>query len=301
MTPIPAEEATAYKGSPLSLGAMQHHTEFAPQELVDPSLLQAYLKAGSAMLLSVFPLKRYSVLPYAGQMTIEIPAAVKDKITIRRMEPKRMASAVQDISVPLWNDETRPVARGDGFVALQVTDTFQWILDIHHRGSKHHYVPMLIEAQKVAEALVEEWLRGLATSTGKAGIGIYDPGSGLSMEDQAAQLRQIQEQAFIEKIRQADIAHGANRLNEITDFHRVAAEWMGVERPWFKPIFEVVTKFCPGCTERIPQGSKRCRYCQLDLVEWYQRQYRDHARIEELDPAVYAHLVDTGKIVTKKT
>lgn len=299
MTPTPAAEETVYSGDPVSLSALQHEINHPMQGAVDPSLMRAYLTAGVASVISVFPLPRTSVLPYCGRLTLAIPAARKDRILVRKMEPRRMAVPVQDLSVQEWTDEAKAVPTGQGYVMLQVTDTFQWILDVTSRD-KHSFIATPVKARIVAEALAEDWSRGLSAGMGTIGIGVYNP-EGASIEIQAARLRKSQEDAFTAKIRQADLAHSAGRLNEITDFHRVAAEWMGVERPWFKPIFEVVTKFCPGCTERIPQGSKRCRYCQLDLVEWYQRQYRDHARIEELDPVVYAHLMDTGKIVTKKT
>lgn len=294
-----SSEPTSYKGEPIGLGGLQHEHAYTPQGAVDPSLLSAYMKAGSAILLSVFPLKRYSVLPYAGQMMIEIPPAAKDRVFIRKMEPRRMASPVQDTSLPLWEDEVREVSRGEGYVALRVTDTFQWVLDIHHRGDKHHYVPMAISAKSVAEALAEDWVRGLATQTGRAGIGVYDP-QGPPMAEQARELRRVQEQAFIEKVRQADISSAANRQSEITDFHRVAAEWLGIERPWFKPILEVITKDCPGCAEKMPEKAKRCRICQLDLVEWYLRQYKDPEQVRMKDPVIYEHLVETGKYTRPK-
>ncbi len=291
------DEITHYQGQPIHLGGMEHEIAHTPQGPIDPALLDVYVKAKTASIISVFPRAMRVDLPYSGRLALILPQSRKDRIVIRAMEPRVMARPIQEQGIPEFRDTVRDCPRGEGYSVLTVTDTFQWILDITV-ADRHNFIPRAISAREVAEALVDGWIRGLATQTSQAGIGLYRPEDG-TMEEQAARLRQRQEIAFVEKIRQADLAHSTNRLNEVTDFHRLAAEWMGVERPWFKPIYETITKSCPKCAERVPSQALGCRHCQVDFPDWYTKYRLDTKTLKLDDPAVYEFMVKAGRIKEK--
>ena len=299
MGPInPASDPNTYGGEALNLGNLQHEQNAPKAGPVPGHFLNAHTKAGTAVIVSVFPVFRYRNLPLVGQLLLLLPPAVKDKIRARKMRPEVMANAVQDgrfaNSLP-WTDEPeQDVPRGRGYSTLTITDSFQWILDITD-SKRHNYVPAPIAAQDIAEGLVAEWTSGLASGGGRAGIGLWNPDSG-SLEEYVRQLRAGQEVFFRELVMLGDLNFARTGQKEITDLMRLGADWLGVEKPWNQSIEEVIQKRCPACTAKIPQEALRCRNCQTDLPQWYASYKFPPPEIFAQDPHVGRFMQDRGML-----
>jgi hypothetical protein len=296
----PAADPNTYGGQPLNLGNLQHDEQHPKPGPVPSHFLNAHTKAQTAMIVSVFPVFRYRQLPLVGQLLLLLPPAKRDQIRIRKMRPEVMANAVQPpdyANLLPWTDEPeQPVTRGQGYSALVITDSFQWILDITET-KKHSMIPAPIPARQIAEATVAEWTSGLASGAGRAGIGVWNPHDGFDLNQFVAQLRAGQEIYFRELVMAADISFARTGQKEISDLMRMAAEWLGVDREWNKAIEEVIQKRCPACTTKIPQESLRCLRCQTDLPLWYQQYKFPAVEIFALDPHVGRFMQDRGMIV----
>lgn len=298
MGPTPALDPNSYGGQPLELGNLQHEQSHPQPGPVPGHLLNAHTRAGTAVIVSVFPVFRYRNLPLVGQLLLLLPPAARDKIRARKMRPEVMANAVQDPrftgAVP-WTDEPEiSVPRGRGYATLTITDSFQWILNITET-QKHTFLPSPIAAQNIAEALVTEWTSGLSSAAGRAGIGVWNPAEG-PIEDYARQLRALQEVYFRELVYAGDLNFSRTGQKEITDLMRLGADWLGVEKEWNKLIEEVILKRCPACTARIPQEALLCRNCRTDLPHWYQTYNFPGVEIFAQDPHVGKFMQDRGMI-----
>lgn len=296
----PASDPNTYGGQPLNLGDLHHEEQRPKPGPVPAHFLNAHTKAQTAMIVSVFPVFRYRQLPLVGQLLMLLPPAKKDQIRIRKMRPEVMANAVQMpeyANLLPWTDEPeQSVTRGRGYSALVITDSFQWILDITET-KKHSFVPAPIPARQIAEATVAEWVSGLSSGSGRAGIGVWNPGDGFELDQFVAQLRAGQEIYFRELVMQADINFARTGQKEITDLMRLGCDWLGVDREWNKSIEEVVQKRCPACTKKIPQEALRCQGCQTDLPLWYQTYKFPAAEIFAGDPFVGRFMQDRGMIL----
>lgn len=252
------------------------------------------------MIVSVFPVFRYRQLPLVGQLLLLLPPAKRDQVRIRKMRPEVMANAVQTsefANLLPWTDEPeQSITRGQGYSALVITDSFQWILDITET-KKHNYIPAPIPARQIAEATVAEWTSGLASGAGRAGIGVWDPDNGFALAQFVAQLRAGQEIYFRELVMAADISFARTGQKEISDLMRLGADWLGVDRDWNKSIEEVIQKRCPACTKKIPQEALRCQGCHTDLPNWYHQYKFPAAEIFATDPFVGRFMQDRGMIL----
>lgn len=298
MGPTPALDPNSYGGQPLELGNLQHEQHNPQPGPVPGHFLNAHTRAGTAVIVSVFPVFRYRNMPLVGQLLLLLPPAARDKIRARKMRPEIMANAVQDPrfanKLPWVDQDEISVPRGQGYSTLTITDSFQWILDITET-QKHNYVPAPIPARNIAEGLVAEWVSGLASGGGRAGIGVWDPAGG-TLEEFVRQLRAMQEVYFRELVMAGDLNFARTGQKEITDIMRLAADWLGTEKDWNKTIEEVILKRCPACTAKIPQEALLCRNCRTDLPHWYQTYNFPGVEVFAQDPHVGKFMQDRGMI-----
>lgn len=296
----PAHDPNSYGGQPLTLGDLQHEQQRPTAGPVPLHFLNAHTRARTAMIVSVFPVFRYRQLPLVGQLLLLLPQAKRDTVRVRKMRPEVMANAVQSpeyANILPWTDEPETtITRGAGYSALVITDSFQWILDATET-KKHSMIPAPIAARDIAEATVTEWTSGLSSGQGRAGIGVWDPDSGLALEQFVAQLRAGQEIYFRELVMAGDMKYARTEQKEITDLMRLGCDWLGAEREWNKSIEEVIQKRCPACTKKIPQEALRCQGCQIDLPMWYQTYKFPAIEIFAMDPFVGRFMQDRGMIV----
>lgn len=158
-----------------------------------------------------------------------------------------------------------PAASKDKPVTLTVNDTYAWLRNWSVDEFTLYQAP--ISAQTVAENLVHSWGASMVGSNQGFGPGIIIIAGTTPTEDELEAVRIRQEEFFNFLINTADDYEQRGERHLITDIHRAAAEWMGVQgRSWAKAIREKRYIPCPECQEDILEGARKCKHCQSVLV-----------------------------------
>lgn len=177
--------------------------------------------------------------------------------------PKAMSLELRHEGVKTYRIEAAP---RNSYSTLLVRDTFSYCRNLHaddfelYRGE--------VKASIVADNLVRAWAQSTVGSNREFGPGILIC-AGLKptkLELDAALSRQ--KAYFNALINEAD-GFAIRGAGEITDAHRLAADWMGTnDRKWARPITKIDFRSCPFCQEDIRQGAIFCRFCQQDVAAW---------------------------------
>lgn len=197
---------------------------------MNPSMIPGH--SGPRTLLSIFPIAQSLTLRHEGYKTYELPAVKKGEHAL-----------------------------------LAVNDTFSWNRDF----SKEEFMlyPAPIPGQVVAENLIQAWAHGkIGTSDGLGpGIILLEGTKPTPAELELA--NSVQESYFRHLIYEADQKFIQEGGLNITDLHRVAANWMGLnDRQWIKPIVEINLVNCPACAEQIRAAAKVCKHCHTNIPEF---------------------------------
>lgn len=189
-------------------------------------------QSGPRLILSVFPLPQSLELRHEGLKQYYLPAAPKGK-----------------------------------YSTLLVHDTFAWNRNWHADAFELFQAP--ISAASVAENLIQRWSNGLIGTKDGLGPGIMICAGLEPTPEEIDVVNQRQSDYFSSLINEADTLFGREEFTAITDTHRLAADWMGVnDREWAKPITRVEMRACPACAEQIRGAAKVCRWCHTDLREF---------------------------------
>lgn len=209
--------------------------------------------------LSVYPLARQIEMKHLGVTLYSLPEAENDKIIIR--EPMVFGRPIKD-------DVVKAVKPGDGYVLLNVYDTFQYIRDLMSDDTSAT-IPMPIDAQTVGNSIVEIW--------GNPSMGVtFGPGIKLIEGDaptaeELTYVRDRQYNYFVALVQDGDSKERRGESHNITDVHRRACTSLGVERPWNVRIREnQITKPCPACARDILSAALVCQHCHVNLVKFYE-------------------------------
>jgi hypothetical protein len=176
---------------------------------------------------------------------------------------------------------TMPKAEPGKHVTLRVDDTFS----INKNYGTGQMYRADVSAAVVAENLVHAWTRGkVGTDSGFGpGIIICEKAEPSPHEIQMANDRQTA--YFRHLVNQADSLHANGENKEITDEHRLAAEWMGLgDRQWSRPIERVEMKRCPACAEEIRSDAKLCRHCRTNIDDFIAAQLAKLQPVAAVEP-----------------
>lgn len=237
------------------------------------------IQPGRATLLSIFPVELSITSNHAGRAVYVHPPADKARILEVTMNPERLMVQSADPDQPMFTFSTpKECSSGErGYTLLHVCDTYQWC----NNYEREKMEPLPISAAIVAESLERSWVQGQRTASGKIGIKVLDQAKALKPQlddlwaDQTAYFRSL--------VNEADKHDQDAERKYITEIHRVAAKWMGIEnRPWCKPMEERHVKRCPACSSDILAEALVCKECSTFLPEFY----RAHQISWETDSAV---------------
>lgn len=152
---------------------------------------------------------------------------------------------------------------------LTVNDTF----GINKNFSSGQYWAAPIPASVVADNLVQAWAKGRVGN--KEGVG---PGVLVCKElvPDAAEIETVmglQEAYYRFLVNDADLKNAHDQVKHITDEHRIAADWMGVkDRAWAKKMERIDMQRCPACAEEIRETAKVCRFCNVHIAEFLEKE-----------------------------
>lgn len=217
-------------------------------------------KADRRTILSVYPLARQEEQKHNGFTLYSLPAAEKSLIVIR--QPFVYGHPVMD-------DVVTEVPTGEGYSLLHVYDTHQYVRDLY--SDEERTIPLGIGADVVAQALVDIW--GRSGWGAKAGFG---PGVCVIENDTPTTAELERERSrthayLLWLISDADDRWTLGEAKNITDEHRRAAKWVGVDREWCKIIKANQTvKQCPACARDILGEALVCQHCHVNLVKFYE-------------------------------
>jgi hypothetical protein len=166
-----------------------------------------------------------------------------------------------------------PAAEPGGYQTLMVHDTFSYNRNYHVEGFALFEAP--VPAQVVAENLVQAWSTGLVGTKDGLGPGIMICAGLTPTPEEIAEVNKRQNAYFRSLIGEADALEGIHKAKDITDLHRLAAEWMGAkDRKWFRLISRVDSKSCPACAEEIRAEAKVCKHCNTNIAEFLAKEQR---------------------------
>lgn len=182
----------------------------------------------------------------------------------------------------------------DGFSSLFVPDTFA---SLRSPGTGQYY-PAPVPASVVVENLVSVWTRGRLGSSAGVGPGVLivegvNPSNPTPEEIKTAvaAARARQEEYFRYLINDADIRFTKEGQMNITDDHRMAAEWMGVrDRKWAQKIEAVEPKHCPACGEEVLATAIICKHCGRDMEEFVEQRNAKKAKAPTSEQLLEAKL-----------
>jgi len=256
-----------------------------------PQSIATKITPGKEVILSVFPSLMVLETQHAGMHKYVHPPCQRDKIIQLTNNPDR--TTVQPAKEgPSFFYQEIDVDMGEGYAMIEVFDTYQitrdWTVD------NEVYLNRPIPAggpHGVAVDIVKCWTSGRFTESaaGGPGIRVYDPTRDL--QEQLEMLRAHQSTYFKDLIHQADEFAQRAEMRNITNLHRLAAEWEGVkDRKWFEAIQAKVTKSCPGCGETINANAIICKHCNINIILFAEEMGKRNILIK--DPVISLYAAD---------
>ena len=224
------------------------------------------VEPGRTTMLSIFPVEMFLSTPHAGVFTYLHPAAKKDKILTMSVNPNRVSIQSPDpLAKPFTLTETTPKS-GRGYTLLNLYDTYQWCTNYAHDRME----PLPIASGIVAEALERIWISGRRTESGRIGIQVLNNDE--PIERQVDNLWANQTAYFRSLVNEADKFEMDRDRKYITEIHRTAAAWIGIEtRPWCRPLEERRSKRCVACAKDILAEALVCSECSTFLPEFHEK------------------------------
>lgn len=161
-----------------------------------------------------------------------------------------------------------PSAPKGKFSTLTVRDTYAWVRNFSADNFELYQAP--IAGTVVAENLMQRWSMGLVGTRDGLGPGILVCAGLEPSPEEIVHAKNQQEAYFRELILEGDVLFAKpETAGDITDVHRMAAEWMGAQdRAWYKPIQHILMATCPACAEEIRSTAKICRFCRTNLADF---------------------------------
>lgn len=159
----------------------------------------------------------------------------------------------------------------DGYSKLVVLDTFATCKNF----SSGALYPAPVPASVVADNLIQAWTKGrVGTSQdSQLGPGILICAGPEPTEAEVASAKELQTAYFRKLVNDADASFSKEGSLNISDDHRMAAEWMGTkDRKWAQPITPAETKRCPACAEEIKAAALICRFCNTNIRKFLEEE-----------------------------
>ncbi len=193
-----------------------------------------------------------------------------------------------------------PAAPRGKYVLYKVFDTFERILRISNDTGDREFQPGFVPSAVVAECLVTSWADQLLGQSQRASSGEAATARGGIMiiagdkptEEELFQIQSQQESLARWYVKNGNDFNQQGKQTEITNIHRMMAEWLhgnaAKRLPWFHEQEMADIKSCPKCGEAINGSALSCRFCQIDLIAFYQKY--THIKVEVKDPVVAAFI-----------
>lgn len=147
---------------------------------------------------------------------------------------------------------------------LKVFDCYQFERD--WAQEEEAYIPRFIPCDVVADDLYREWaMNRIGGNKGfLPGVIVCEGEEPTAAEKSKAD--KLQSNYFQWLVDDGTTMFSRGDLNGITDLHRVAAKWLGIDLPWVKSYDERV-KFveCPHCFSQIDSRASVCKICLREV------------------------------------
>lgn len=223
-----------------------------------------------------------------------VPAAMTITVNIASVYPGRKRKELQLGSPEQMYGfrvfELAPAERGK-YSLLAVPGGYKWLRDFTGIGEDSPtpgMMPVWQDCRVVADSLVRLWTGHSVADHGRPGIAMMDLGEKTPGATLLARLEAQQTVLARNLVTQANDHHTVGNARNITDTHRLMAEWLygtGAQKlPWFpKAVFEDL-KRCPKCAKEILARALGCEHCGCELLEFYAK----YKIAMDDDPAVKA-------------
>lgn len=160
-----------------------------------------------------------------------------------------------------------PAAKQGSFETLVVPDTYSWNRNFAADGFQLYAAA--IPATAVADNLITRWSTSMVGTKDGLGPGVLICKGAEPTEEEIAAVNARQQDYFRFLVNEADALFAQDNIKDITDTHRMAAEWMGTQdRPWCKLTVRVEMRPCPACGESIRAGYDYCKHCHTSTEEY---------------------------------
>lgn len=160
--------------------------------------------------------------------------------------------------LPVNTWELAPVRRGDKPSTVEVGDCFQ----ITREPVTYRQKRETIQAMELAPDLVNEWTN-MAWCTEDERPGIWVCAGPSPTTDEIAIYARKQHNLMAKLVETGDtkFADQNDRGRTIVPLMKLAAQYLGLERPWLHELRDAETKRCVWCTEFIPGAAVICPKC----------------------------------------
>lgn len=232
-----------------------------------PQSIATKITPGKEVIISVFPSIMTLETQHAGMYKYYHPPCQRDKVIILTNNVERTTLQPAKEGPPFFYQE-QDCEMGEGFTMIEVFDTYQITRDWTIDNEVYINRPILAGGPSgVAVDLVKCWTSGRFTESASGGPGIRVYDAKRDLNEQLAELRAHQSVYFRDLIHQADEFSQRSEMRNITNLHRMAADWEGVkDRKWFEAIQAKATKSCPGCGETINANAIICKHCNVNII-----------------------------------
>lgn len=224
-----------------------------------------------ATLVSVYPSADLVFKPrHVGLVEYQHPACQKDKIIVRTYNPDVISNLgkIPD-GAPWFNDVVTPCEEGTGYVLINVSETYTITRDWTQDNEVQ--VPHPISAKALANDMRQCWATAGYLMSGEVGPGIMLIAGDEPTQEEIDKVTANQRIYFERLVVDAKAKEAQGNRKDITDAHRMAGRWFGMDEEWIPRMTERKMKDCRACGEKILAKALRCKHCNVDLLEFYRK------------------------------
>lgn len=162
-------------------------------------------------------------------------------------------SGITEYALPAAKSQT-------DITCLKVTNAFQ----LSQIADEHVEKPVF--AENIARSLMNLWSQCVLGGEEGLAPGIWLSYSPVPEPEDVRVATEKQTAYFRWLVNQAHDAYLAGRRADITELHRKAALWLGMEDlPWIEEINQKILKECPACFEKIDSRATVCPNCKTPI------------------------------------